>query len=291
MNDTFVPKLRRVLRRTDGPRAKPWPGEARCAVAITVDMDGDGNEAGIGEAPLGIHSMGRYAARRGVPRFLDMFQRHGIPGTFFIPGYDCKQSPDLIRRIAEEGHEVGSHGYMHEGFMMTPEEEERRLRLTHDLITDAIGKEPRGWRSPYGQKTRHTMRVLQSMGYVYDSSDKDTDTPYLFGIDGSQERMVEIPNNTPILSDTSWYQDARTAPSDVAREWCDEFDSVYADHGFFILTFHPRPGFGSGLPARANVIDTLIQHIKTHSDVAFVTLEQVADHVHANAADHEELAI
>lgn len=291
MFDTLVPELRRVMRRTSGTAAKPWPGSSRCAVAITVDMDGDGNEAGIGEAPLGIHSMGRYAARRGVPRFLDMFQRHGIPATFFIPGYDCKQSPDLIRRIAAEGHEVGSHGYMHEGFMMSPEEEERRLRLTHDLISDAIGKAPRGWRSPYGQKTRHTMKVLQSMGYIYDSSDKDTDTPYVFGIDGEPERMVEIPNNTPILSDTSWYQDARTAPSDVEREWCDEFDSVYGNHGFFILTFHPRPGFGSGLPARANVIDHLLQHIKRHDDVSFVTLEQVADHVLASANDYEELAI
>jgi peptidoglycan/xylan/chitin deacetylase (PgdA/CDA1 family) len=47
--------------------------------------------SGGGIEPLGIHSIGRYAMRRGVPRYLDMLDRNGVPATFFfVCGHDAK---------------------------------------------------------------------------------------------------------------------------------------------------------------------------------------------------------
>jgi peptidoglycan/xylan/chitin deacetylase (PgdA/CDA1 family) len=268
-----------------------WPGDARCVIALTVDFDGRSNEAGKGLAPLGIHSAGRYSARRGVHRHLRLFERHGIRATFFVPGYDARTAPDVVRDIAKAGHEIGAHGYKHEGTLLPPDEEERRLRLSHDILGDLVGTAPVGWRSPSGQKTSTTLRVLRSLGYLYDSSDKDFDMPYLLDFRDGREPMVEIPNNTLSLNDTPWYNVSMTPSSEVEAQWRAEFDAIYANRGFFLLTYHPRAGFGSGSPARAAAVSGLIDHIKTHRDVVFVTLAQLCDWVRGRRDEFEEVTV
>lgn len=269
----------------------PWPRDARCIVAITVDFDGRSNEAGKGLAPLGIHSAGRYSARRGVHRHLAMFDRLGIPATFFVPGYDARTAPGVVLDIAKAGHEIGAHGYKHEGMLLPSAEEERRLILSHNILSDLTGKAPAGWRSPSGQKTDTTMRVLRELGYRYDSSDKDFDMPYLLRFQGGHEPMVEIPNNTLSLNDTPWYNVSMTPSSEAEAQWRAEFDAIYADRGFFLLTCHPRSGFGSGTPARARAIEGLVRHIQTHRDVVFMTLSEIEAWVRANATHFEDVTI
>jgi peptidoglycan/xylan/chitin deacetylase (PgdA/CDA1 family) len=269
----------------------PWPGGARCVVAITVDFDGRSNEAGKGLAPLGIHSAGRYSARRGVHRHLGMADRLGIPITFFVPGYDARTAPDVVLDIVKGGHEIGAHGYKHEGTLLPSAEEERRLILSHKILADLTGTVPLGWRSPSGQKTSTTMRVLRELGYRYDSSDKDFDMPYRLAFRDGPGSMVEIPNNTLSLNDTPWYNVSMTPSSEVEAQWKAEFDAIYADRGFFLLTCHPRSGFGSGTPARARAIEGLVRHIQTHRDVAFVTLSQLADWVQGHPEHFEEVTI
>ena len=269
----------------------PWPGGARCVVALTIDFDGRSNEAGKGFAPLGLHSAGRYSARRGVHRHLDMLQRLGLPTTFFVPGYDVRTAPEVVRDIVGGGHEIGAHGYKHEGTLMPPDEEERRLVLAHHILADAIGTEPVGWRSPSGQKTSTTMRVLRQLNYRYDSSDKDFDMPYLLDYADGRDPMVEIPNNTLSLNDTPWYNVSMTPASEVEEQWKAEFDAIYADRGYFLLTYHPRSGFGSGTPARAAAVEGLVRHILGHRDVTFVRMRELADWVLAKRADFEEVAI
>jgi hypothetical protein len=61
-----------------------------------------------------------------------------------------------------------------------------------------------------------------------------------------------------------------------AALWKDEFDSIYNDNGYYILTYHPRSGFGSGIPSRARVIDRLIAYIKTFPDVHFTRMDELA---------------
>src|SRR5690606_17399576 len=147
------------------------PDGARCIVVVTIDFDGPSHDVGQGYAPLGSHSTGRYSARRGVPRHLDMLDRLAVKASFFVPGYDAECYPDIMRAIVGAGHEIGAHGYHHERVLFPPEEEERRLKLTHDILGNLLGAAPVGWRSPSGQKTYTTLAVLKQLGYVYDASD------------------------------------------------------------------------------------------------------------------------
>ncbi len=271
-------------------RVITWPNNARCVVAFTIDFDGTANEVGKGLDPFGAHSAGRYSARRGIPRHLDMLERLGIPATFFVPGYDAECSPDIVRRIAQAGHEVAAHGYVHEGTLFEPEEETRRLTLTHAILGDLLGQAPRGWRSPSGQKTKITLPVLQKLGYVYDSSDKDADTPYILDI-GEQKPMIEIPNNTYSLDDFPFYNFSMTPVSEVVTQWKNEFDARYAEGGFFMLTVHPRAGWGSGTPSRTNAIEETLRHIQRHRDVHFVRLIDLYEHVAQNPMSFDEVRI
>jgi len=285
------PKVTRSRQLGSVQEERPaWPNNARCVVAFTVDFDGTGNEVGKGLEPFGAHSAGRYSARRGVDRHLDMLERLGIPATFFVPGYDAECSPDVVKRIAAAGHEVAAHGYVHEGMLLEAEEEVRRLTLTHTILSDLLGTAPRGWRSPSGQKTSVTLPTLRSLGYQYDSSDKDADTPYMLDI-GNGQHMVEIPNNTYSLDDFPFFNFSMTPVSEVVEQWKREFDCRYAEGGFFMLTVHPRAGWGSGTPSRTRAIEETLRYIQRHGDVHFVRLIDLFEHVNQFPQSFDEVRV
>lgn len=243
----------------------------RCVVLIGIDFDGPSHEVGRGIAPLGKHSWGNYSARCGVPRHMEMLASHGVPATFFIPGYDAERHPDTIAQIDRNGFEVAAHGYLHEAWELQPDEEEQLLRKTDDILQDIVGKPVLGWRSPSGRKSERTMAVLRSMGYIYDSSDKDYDRPYRlrFG-KGAEDFIVELPNNTYSLDDFPFYKFSYTPPSEVLAQWKSEFDAIYGVDRFFVFSLHPRAGWGSGTPSRTHALSEMIKYMKSHDGVRFM---------------------
>jgi peptidoglycan/xylan/chitin deacetylase (PgdA/CDA1 family) len=253
-----------------------WPGGARCVVCLTLDFDGTSLEIGRSELPLGSRSHGRYSAKCGIPRFIEMFRRQGVPWTFFVPGYDAEQSPEIVRRVVAAGAEIGAHGYLHEGWDPGDAEPEL-LERTHRILTEVTGTAPVGWRSPSGRKSARTMRKLQELGYIYDSSDKDFDLPYIARYDGAEhEGLICLPNNTSSLDDFPFTRVSYTPASEIETHWRQEFDAIYAEGGFYDLTMHPRVGYGSGSPTRAQMVERVIQYMKQHEGVRFLTLGELA---------------
>jgi peptidoglycan/xylan/chitin deacetylase (PgdA/CDA1 family) len=223
-----------------------------------------------------------------VPRFLNLLDEEGVKAAFFVPGYDAECYPEVIREIAIRGYEVGAHGYLHEMLLLPQPEEERRLKLTHQILTDVLGHAPVGWRSPGGLKTPHTLSVLHKLGYKYDCSDKDADMPYTIRLaDGTS--IVELPNNTFSLDDFPFYSHSRTPVSEVLQQWMDEFESIYAERGYYLLSVHPRSSWGSGTANRANAVRKLIQYIQRHRDVVFVTPPELATWVSNHSQQFDEV--
>jgi peptidoglycan-N-acetylglucosamine deacetylase len=255
----------------------PWPNGEKCVVCLTVDFDGPSVEVGEEKvAPLGAHSHGRYSAKCGLPRFAAMFGRQAVPFTLFVPGYDAELYPDLIRELAGAGVEIGAHGYLHEG-EDPGEREAELLERTHRILTWLAGRPPCGWRAPSGFKCARTMRKLKSLGYCYDSSDKDFDLPYLAYFDGREnEDYVCLPNNTSSLDDYPFHALSLVPPSEILMQWRQEFDAIYAEGGYFNLTLHPRAGYGSGRPARVALVEQLIEYMKGYEGVAFCSMETLA---------------
>ena len=253
-----------------------WPEGIRCVAMITVDFDGPSHEVGRELRPLGINSWGRYSGRRGVQRYMDLFERNDIPSTFFVPGYDAECYPELVKEIAQRGFEVGAHGYLHEAWDLG-EQEEELLTRTHRILTELTGKAPLGWRSPSGRKSGRTLPVLKSLGCIYDSSDKDYDLPYMVRMQGQRlDDMVSLPSSAYSLDDFPFYKFSCTPPSEVLDHWKDEFDTLYHENGYFMLMVHPRSGWGSGTPARAAIVEDLIRHIKGYEGVQFFSVGGLA---------------
>lgn len=266
------------MRRQVGSGHRPrWPDNASCVVAITLDWDGTSVELDDRLIPLGAHSHGRYTAKCGVPRYLEIFRRHQVAATVFVPGYDAECNPDLVHQVALAGHEIGAHGYQHEARDLG-EQEPGLLRKTHDVLTAITGRQPRGWRAPSGRKSALTIQTLRSLGYRYDSSDKDHDLPYLARLEGVVlDDYMFLPNNTSSLDDYPLFDISFTPASEVLTHWKQEFDAIYGENGYFNLTIHPRNGYGSGSPARARIVDHLITYMKQFEGVRFVKLIDLAE--------------
>lgn len=105
---------------------------------------------------------------------LDLFAQAGVKATFFTLGWVAKRYPALIRRIADAGHEVASHGYDHARvFTFTPEQFRADLRKARALLEDAGGQGVTGYRAPsfsIDTRTPWAHPILAEEGYRYSSS-------------------------------------------------------------------------------------------------------------------------
>lgn len=107
-------------------------------------------------------------------KVLDLFGETGVKATFFTLGWVAERNPALIRRIADEGHEVASHGWDHDRvFTMTAEAFRADLKRARIALEDASGQRVIGYRAPsfsIDQRTPWAHQVLAEEGYSYSSS-------------------------------------------------------------------------------------------------------------------------
>lgn len=111
---------------------------------------------------------------RNAERTLALLDRHNVKATFFILGWIADQFPELVRKVAERGHEIASKGYYHRGIsQMTPGEFRDDLLRSREALEHACGKKVIGYRvadSWFRSEDLWALDVLSDVGYRYDSS-------------------------------------------------------------------------------------------------------------------------
>ena len=267
-----------------------WKNGARCAVMLTFDLDGDttwknGNaHYEGGDKFLKARSVGLYGPNRGAHAILDLLKKYGVPGTFFVPGKVAEDNPGLIRRIDAEGHEIGQHGYTHEMFFNYGRERQIEIiEKCQNIFCDLIGKPARGFRTPSGDWSLDTPRLLYERGVDYSSSMRGNDRPYHTAIDGEKTDFIEIPtrwelddyvatayNYFPAEPDG---QDRISGYDPVYDNFSREFDGYYEYGLCFVSMIHPQV---TGTPGRLRILEKLIRHIKERGDVWFARGGEVA---------------
>jgi len=109
-----------------------------------------------------------------VDRILDLFAEAGVKATFFTLGWVAQRNPALIRRIAEAGHEIASHGYDHARvFTLSRAQFAADIRKARAILEDAAGVAVTGYRAPsfsIDQRTPWAFAELAEQGYAYSSS-------------------------------------------------------------------------------------------------------------------------
>ena len=117
---------------------------------------------------------GEYVMNQGMPRLLDLYDKYGVKATFFYTGHIAKLYPDVVKMAYERGHEVGSHGLIHEvdkAFdVLSPEEQLSHLRQSKQILEDIIGEEVVSFRAPAARVDESFPQIMREAGFKVDSS-------------------------------------------------------------------------------------------------------------------------
>ena len=101
-----------------------------------------------------------------TPIMMDTLARHAAHATFFVLSHHVRRHPAIVRRLVDEGHEVGMHGHHHLPPALLPRPLLRHhFRRSEAAIVDAAGVPPRFYRAPFGLLTPGQARLVRSWGY------------------------------------------------------------------------------------------------------------------------------
>ena len=110
----------------------------------------------------------------GVDRILDSLEERNLKGTFFVLGWTAEHHPDVIKKIAQAGHQIGCHTYQHD--LLTNFDKQALFEDTKKakfLIEDVIGAEINAFRAPAFSITKdnlYAFEVLGELGFTIDCS-------------------------------------------------------------------------------------------------------------------------
>ena len=261
-----------------------WPGDVQCAAMLSFDVDGVSSwirrDPEFARLPS-LMSMAEYGPSVAAPRILDLLDQYSIPASFYIPGFVAETHPSLVEDIADRGHEIGHHGYMHEApASMSPEEEAGVLDQGSEILAEITGTAPVGYRSPGWELSEVSLDLLRERGFLYDSSLMGDDAPYLLEPDSAGRRIVEVPIHW-LLDDAPNFVYAPSAnrlgpmrgPDEVFSNWAAEFEGLYHYGRAFTLTMHPQY---IGRPGRLRMLERLINHIQSFPNVEFMRIIDAA---------------
>jgi peptidoglycan-N-acetylglucosamine deacetylase len=281
--------------------------EIFCAFGVDLDaVAGWLGSYGGKDSPDDI-SRGLFAGEVGTPRLLELFRRHDLRTTWFVPGHSIETFPEQIDAIVAAGHEVGVHGYSHENpIAMSRERETEVLDKCIALVEEVTGRRPTGYVAPWWEFSRVTNELLLERGIKYDHSLMHRDfEPYYVRVGdswtsidyaapsahdwmkplvrGDETNLVEIPAN--------WYLDdlppmmfikaspnshGFVNPRHLEEMWRDQFDWVYREQDYGVVTFTVHPDV-SGRPQVLLMLERLIAHINGHEGVRWATFDEIAD--------------
>lgn len=118
--------------------------------------------------------MGQKVITEGLPPILDMLDEYSIKSTFFYTGYIAKNFPKSVKIVHSRGHEIGSHGLMHQPNqsldILSLKEQVSHLKESKKILEDMIGEKILSFRAPALRVNGDTPKALMETGFTIDSS-------------------------------------------------------------------------------------------------------------------------
>lgn len=103
-----------------------------------------------------------------TPAILDALKKHNVPATFFVVGNYLSTSPELIKRMVNEGHTVGNHTFHHPDMskMSTMESFSKEIQDVEKLYKEITGTEmTKFYRPPQGKYSEDNLKMAKELGY------------------------------------------------------------------------------------------------------------------------------
>src|SRR5579859_6644814 len=237
---------------------------------------------GVSEAPI----------RLALHTILASLRKYEGAPTFFIPAVVLGRHPELISEIAQNGAEIGIHGYVHNDYRTLGKEEQYKQTKQAISIFQKIMIPYQGFRNPYLGWTEESLDVYASLGFKYESNiailhnvvDLNAFSPLLqSGFAKSLKLFQAIPCSiytlrphfegallripTSIPDDEMLFDRLRiTDPQEVGCIWSRVLQYVYDLGGLYTLNLHPERGV-----LCKQALDTLLSYARGRPLPVWVT--------------------
>ena len=277
----------------DGTPNVRWPGGARLAVSVVVNVEegaectlgaGDARnehiyeavEAVEGERDLCMESHFEYGPRAGWPRIRQALAARGVRATINACGRAALATPWLIEEAVADGHEISAHGWRWERHVHMDEATERdAIARTVAAITQTAGTRPIGWHTRSATSPRTRDLLTEDGGFLYDSNAYNDDVPYL--VDTARGPHVVLPYAFD-TNDMRFYNGGGFIfAEDFARYTIAALDRLYAEGAeaprMVSVGLHTRI---IGRPARIAGLEAVLDHALNLGDVWFATRAEIA---------------
>jgi peptidoglycan/xylan/chitin deacetylase (PgdA/CDA1 family) len=271
-----------------------WPNGTRLAVSLSLMFEGGGQpisgaggvipdpiEKGIPDLPT--NAFFAYGHYEGIPRVLDLMDKHGIKLSSFMIGKAVETTPDLAREIVRRGHEAAAHGRVWDNSYQLPRDEEKRfIADSVETIHRGTGQKPIGWNAYWMRNSIHILEILQDLGFLYHIDEPSHDEPFIVPVRGRD--FVTVPY-TFHLNDIVSFPFVGWNPVAYEQALRDEFDQLYEEGAqrrrMMVISLHDRI---SGHAGRVRALDRFLTYAKGREDVWFARKDEIARYVLANRA-------
>ncbi|MBB4813859.1 MULTISPECIES: polysaccharide deacetylase family protein [Pseudomonas] len=267
-----------------------WPGDTRLVVSISMQFEAGGQPLKGTDSPfpkvdfpdsvpadVATNTWFAYGYREGIPRMLDLWDRHGVKVTSHMIGDAVQRHPELAREIVARGHEAAGHGPRWSSqFAMSRDQERTFLRQAASMLQAVTGQAVTGYNCNWLRRGPNTLSLLQELGYVYHIDDVSRDEPFIEQVNGKDFVVVPytLRNNDIVLIEGRNY-----SPSQFLEQVKLDFDQLYEEAGtrrrMMSISAHDRI---SGTPQMVKVWDEFLRYANRHPGVAFMRKDAIAQY-------------
>jgi peptidoglycan/xylan/chitin deacetylase (PgdA/CDA1 family) len=235
---------------------------------------------------------------RSLALIMSLLRRYEAAPTFFIPAIVLRRHVGLLREMADNGCEVGIHGYVHNDYRFLSRDEQQEQTKRAIAAFEEAEIPFHGFRNPYLGWTEETVAIFAALGFSYDSNeavlhdvlDISRLSPTLqdsykkslslfqavectaFTLRPHYEgALVRIPTSIP--DDEMLCDRLRLDPGEIGRVWRSVMQHVYDLGGIYVLNLHPERGV-----LCHSALASLLNHAHTRAlPVWIARLEDVAE--------------
>jgi peptidoglycan/xylan/chitin deacetylase (PgdA/CDA1 family) len=265
-----------------------WPGGARLVISISMQFEAGGQPPKGTDSPfpkvdfpasvpadLTTNTWFAYGYREGIPRMLDLWDKHGVKVTSHMIGEAARRHPQLAREIVRRGHEAAAHGPRWSSqYAMNRAQERQFLIDGTSMVEEVTGQRPTGYNANWLRRGPNTLPLLQELGYTYHIDDLSRDEPFIEQVNGKDFVVVPytLRNNDILLIEGRNY-----SPTQFLEQIKLDFDQLYEEGAtrrrMMSVSAHDRI---SGSPQMVRVWDEFLRYAKSHPGVVFMRKDDIA---------------
>lgn len=263
-----------------------WPDDTRLIISISMQFEAGGEpETGFdspfppnlkeGYTDLPAKTWFQYGYKQGIPRLLNLWDKHGVKVTSHMIGEAVSHSPELAREIVKRGHEAAAHGLnWTPQYAMSYEEEKKFIKAGTDIIKEVTGETALGYNANWLRRSKNTLSILQELGFTYHIDDLSRDEPFLIPVNGKNFAVVPY---TLRCNDIQLLEGRYFSSKQFGEQLKLEFDQLYEEGAVsrrqMSVSTHDRI---SGTPAQVKVLDEFLTYAKSFKGVKFMRKDEIA---------------